>query len=172
MNEIEKIEQFYSDLVPPLYRFVRNIVVNSHDAEDVVADTFVKIIELAYTEKSIPSKAFCFTVARNLAIDFLRRKKKITYNSVFIDELQLSANIDVFEDISLSEDLATIEKHLSEFPELPSNVFYLRYFHDLSFKEISKIMNISENNARIITFRVKKKLRNTFDELRRKTDER
>ena len=62
-----------------VYRFVRSIVVDEHDAEDVTQTVFVKLIRVIrnYRRDSVPFAAWLTRVARNAAIDHLRERRPI-----------------------------------------------------------------------------------------------
>jgi RNA polymerase sigma-70 factor (ECF subfamily) len=62
-----------------VYRYVRSIVVDEHDAEDVTQTVFVKLIRVIrnYRRDSVPFAAWLIRVARNAAIDHLRERRPI-----------------------------------------------------------------------------------------------
>jgi len=152
-------EELFQSLSIPLYNFLYNILKNKHDAEDIVADTFVRILEIVYVDGKVPNKPLCFTIARNLAIDFLRRKKKVSYDSVAIEGMQITDDLDVFEEVNKMFEENDVDGLIKQLPEVYANIFYLRFYHDLSFKEIGDIMEFSENNARVMYFRARNKLK-------------
>jgi RNA polymerase sigma-70 factor, ECF subfamily len=62
-----------------VYRFVRSIVSDEHDAEDVTQTVFVKLIGVIekYRRESVPFAAWLIRVARNAAIDHLRERRPV-----------------------------------------------------------------------------------------------
>lgn len=153
------IELIFSKLALPMQRFVFNIVKNNHDAEDLVADTFVRILEYVNTNHAVPEKALCFAIARNLSFDFLRRKKKIQLLFDQNELLGIEDNTDVFEEVNELIEKESVERLIHNLPELYSNVFYLKYTYDMSFIEIGNVMGVKENNARVLYFRARNKLK-------------
>lgn len=71
----------YSDDV---YRFVRSIVSDEHDAEDVTQTVFVKLIKVIgkYRRESVPFAAWLIRVARNAAIDHVRERRPVPCEEV------------------------------------------------------------------------------------------
>jgi RNA polymerase sigma-70 factor (ECF subfamily) len=62
-----------------VYRFVRSIVSDEHDAEDVTQTVFVKLIGVIgkYRRESVPFAAWLIRVARNAAIDHVRERRPV-----------------------------------------------------------------------------------------------
>jgi len=161
------IDELFYDLSLPLQKFIFNIVKNRHDAEDLVADTFVRIIEYIDSNSEFPSKALCYAIARNLSIDFLRRKKKVYVPSDEEFMLYIQDECDVeseVEEIIINE---YIEELVSEMPEVYSNIFLLKFSDELSFLEIGSVMGIKENHARVMYYRAKNKLKKIIEERKR-----
>lgn len=165
----ENIDVLFYNIAVPLQRFIYNIVKNEHDAEDLLADTFVRIIEYIDGNSEFPPKAVCYTIARHLSIDFLRRKRKVFVpsNNDFMLEVQDQCSVEgEVEDIIMNE---YIEVIVGELPELYANIFLLKFYDELSFLEIGNVMNVKENHARVLYYRAKNKLAKLFEE--RKTYE-
>jgi RNA polymerase sigma-70 factor, ECF subfamily len=62
-----------------VHRFVRSIVIDEHDAEDVTQTVFLKLIRVIgkYQRESVPFAAWLIRVARNAAIDHLRERRPV-----------------------------------------------------------------------------------------------
>ena len=137
------------------YSYIYFSVRNDELAEDIFQETFVKAIvtlqQGRYTENG-KFAAWITRIAHNLIIDLFRQEKN--ENVVSNDETE----IDLFNDIKLSD--ANIEtklvneqvlrdvRRLVEFlPDNQREVVYMRFYQDLSFKEISEITGVSINTA-------------------------
>lgn len=163
-KEHNLIDESFRELAIPLYKFVFNILKKQHDAEDIVSDTFVRTLEIVYSSNELPQRPLYFTIARNLAIDFLRRRKKINYNSEVIENITIADDTDVFDEVNRIAENEEVEKLIGTLPDVYANVFYLRFSQYLSFEEIGKVMDMSENNARVIYFRARTKLKKMIAE--------
>ena len=153
------IELTFYELAVPLQRFIYHIVKNNHDAEDLVADTFVRILEFATINNALPNKPLCFTIARNLSFDFLRRKKKVQLLFEPKELLEIEDDTDVFEEVNELIEMESVVRLIHILPEMYANVFYLKYTYEMSFLEIGTIMGMKESNARVMYFRARKKLK-------------
>lgn len=162
-EQAETIEDLFKQLSIPLTKFANHILRNNYDAQDMVAETFVRAIEHICIYNELPGKAFYFKVIRNLSIDTLRRKKRITYMEESEMILEAQDQCDVFEEVyeRITEEL--FDQLLKQLCERYANVFYLRYQCDLSFKEIGSIMEIDEGNARILYHRARKKIATLYE---------
>ena len=142
----------YKDKV---YSYIYFSVRNDELAEDLFQETFVKAIvtiqQGRYTENG-KFISWITRIAHNLVIDFFRQERN--ENVVSNDETE----VDLFNNIKLSD--ATIEtqlvnnqvlsdvRRLVDFlPDNQREVVYMRFYQDLSFKEISEITGVSINTA-------------------------
>lgn len=75
----EGIRFLYVRYSTDVYRFVRSIVGDEHDAEDVTQTVFLKLMSVIgrYRREAVPFAAWLIRVARNAAIDHLREKRPI-----------------------------------------------------------------------------------------------
>lgn len=153
----------YKDLIFFINRYVNDI----HTAEDLAEDTFVKLLENKKRFDSSRSslKTFLFTVGKNLALDYLRKNKKIAFS------LSLSENTDIpSEELELADYIIKKENSrllysaVKNLPSLESKVIHLLYFENMSYKEISKILEIPVKNlyelSRAAKEKLEKKLKN------------
>jgi hypothetical protein len=109
----EALGFLYARYADNVYGYVRSIVRDSHDAEDVTQQVFAKLIRVIgkYEERDVPFFAWVMRVARNLAVDHLRRQRTIPVEEV-CTTTEHSGDPD--RDQRLSEDL---REALSELPK-------------------------------------------------------
>lgn len=138
-----------------LFSYICFIVRNRDLADDIFQETFVKaIVTLQKGGYSGSGKfgAWLTRIAHNLMIDYFRQTKN--ENLISNDESEL----DLFNDSSLSESniedemicsqtLEDIRRLVNQLPENQREVVFMRYYQDLSFKEISDITGVSINTA-------------------------
>jgi RNA polymerase sigma-70 factor (ECF subfamily) len=138
-----------------LYAYIFYTVRDHEMAEDVFQETFFKAITTIrqgrYTETG-KFKAWLTRIAHNLIIDFFRQKKN--ENTVSNDGYE----IDLLNNSSLSEDTVEMEmvkaqvfndvkKLIGFLPDVQREVLEMRYYRDLSFKEIADATGVSINTA-------------------------
>jgi len=135
------------------YCFLR--VSEREIAIDIMQDTFTKYWNvLLKGEKVENDTALLFTIAKNLIIDWYRKKK-----SVSLDALSENDDGDDFEEFSLIDDTKNIIELETEGRYLIDSIkklsksyqqaVYLRYVEDLSPVEIGKILGVSESAASV-----------------------
>lgn len=138
-----------------LYSYILKIVKNEEIANDVFQETFIKIITTLkqgkYTENG-KFGAWLTRIAHNLIIDFYRQEK--SENSVSTDDetTNLLNRRDLceenVEDIIINDQIrADVRKIIDALPEPQREVVMMRYYSDMSFKEIADTTGVSINTA-------------------------
>ena len=137
-----------------LFNFIYSKVLDRDIADDIFQDTFVKVIKTlkrgVYNEegKFLP---WMMRIAHNLVIDHFRKKNRIPLfeNSDNFDIFQLisdgSLNV---ENAIIDEQIVTdLQKIIIELPHDQKEVLMMRFYRDMSFKEIANITGVSINTA-------------------------
>ena len=146
-----------------LLMFKANNILNDYSlAEDAVSEAFLRVYKNLHKindPDSGETTSFLIIIVRNTSINILN-KNKYTYTSdiSMSEENDLQDSYDLEENIvseTITEGMLQVVDKLNE--EL-KNCFLLMYAYDLSYKEIGKILNISENNVAVRIHRAKKKL--------------
>jgi RNA polymerase sigma-70 factor (ECF subfamily) len=132
------------------YRLVRYLiyVLGRRDhVDDLVQETWIRVVERgsSYNGHS-PFQAWLFTIARNLAIDHLRKKKNISLDSSEDSESEKSAPSDFlvstapspFELAARTEDAAKLAKSMATLQPIYREALLLRFQESFSLEEISK----------------------------------
>lgn len=156
------------------YRLIRYIIYNivKDDAmtADLVSVTFTKIFErLHYFEKQISFEAWIKTIAVNTAIDFLRASKH-NQSDVSIDNEDNFIQIEDSDDdpenkIIHTESLEILKQSLPLLRYKYRNLIELRYFQNLSYKDLSKHLNVPIGTIKSDLNKAKKKLREIFQKV-------
>lgn len=130
------------------YNFIYRLTGNAHEAEDITQDTFVKAWKnLKHYKTNEPFKPWLLKIARNAAIDWMRKKKNLTFSD-FEDkegENVLTATIADSEPLPHEmmvrmEDAIFLDTLLEKLPPSYREVVLLRYGEDLTFDQIRKIL--------------------------------
>lgn len=130
----------------PLYWKVRRIVLNHEDANDVLQNAFLKIWNNldTFQGKSALS-TWLYRIAINEALDFVRRQKNVNSATVSTeDELGVAARLMGDDYFDGDEAQARLQEAVARLPEVQRTVFTLKYFDELKYSEISKILDTSE----------------------------
>lgn len=138
-----------------VYSYIYFIVRNHELAEDIFQETFMKAIitlkQGRYTENG-KFRAWINRIAHNLIIDYFRQEKN--EQTVSNDEYEVDLfNNRKFSDGTIEDDLvrsqilSDVRRLVEYLPEAQKEVLILRYYKDLSFKEIADITGVSINTA-------------------------
>lgn len=142
-----------------IFRYVFQRVEDEDTAGDVTSVVFSKaLFNLSkYQFRGVPFSAWLFRVAQNELNQLFRQNKvqKVvnipTENLPQIDE-------DAGEE-GLEERIEDLKKAMKELDKDELELLEQRYFENRSYKEMSEILDMEENNARVKTFRVVQKLK-------------
>ncbi|KAA6302152.1 MAG: ECF RNA polymerase sigma factor SigW [Candidatus Ordinivivax streblomastigis] len=138
-----------------VYSYIYFIVRNREMAEDIFQETFVKAITTIkqgrYTEAG-KFRAWINRIAHNLIIDYYRQEKNeqtISNDDCDVDLWNNAKLSDgTIEDEMVKEQiLSDVKKLINYLPDNQKEVLLLRYYQDLSFKEIADITGVSINTA-------------------------
>ena len=146
-NDKEKrqgFEQIVRQYSEKLYWTVRRIVINHDDANDVLQNVFIKVWKsIGDFEQRASLPTWLYRIAVNESLDFLRRQKKTAEISAD-EEPTVAAKLlaDDFFDGEHTE--ALLQEAIAQLPDVQSVVFNLRYFDEMKYSDISKMLNTSE----------------------------
>lgn len=117
----------------------------SCDVDDILQDAYVKILQARREQVLASPKAFLFAVARNLALDQLRRRKVATANGVVSPESLdlIDEAADVSETAARNQELEMLTEAIQSLPDRCRQIFTLRKIYGLSQSDIASKLGIS-----------------------------
>lgn len=147
-------DRWFSEEVQPhessLRAYLRSVFPALPDIDDLVQESYARLIRARETNRIGYAKAFLFTTARNAALDFFRRRKVVTIEGV--DDL---GGLNVVEDrpdtgdaVSRQQELALLAQAVRTLPERCRHVLTLRLLYGMSQKQIAEEMHISEHTVK------------------------
>ena len=145
------------------------ILHSREDSEECVNDTYMKAWETIPPKSPAKLSAYLGKITRNFAIKrYEKRTAEKRANgelSLALDELAecIPANEDTEHTVLSGELTRILDAFLSELPTESRKIFMRRYFYLSSAKEIARDLHMTENNVRIILFRVRGKLKDTLE---------
>ncbi len=159
-GDSEAFAFFYDHYVKQIYRFISLKVASRQIAEDLTQDVFLKAWQYLVDQKHIKNfQAFIYRIARNTVIDYYRQNKVENLPlEDFAEKEELSEDAmpeQIDSDIDAEKLLQYLQKLKPEYQE----VLLLRYVEDLSFEEISEIVQKDKNNVRVLLHRAMTKLK-------------
>lgn len=149
----------YSDRI---YRYVFIHTGNPYLAEDITGEVFLRVWKKWKDIKQDFFQAFLYKVARNILIDYWRKKKE---EKEFSLEESIEAGIepyrdeDLIERIQKNDNIKKLNKAILGLPKNLKDVIILRFIEEMSAREASEVLGITEVNVRVLQFRALKKMR-------------
>lgn len=138
----QQVQQWYEQYKTGIFRFVLSILKNASLAEDVLQETFLKLLSGKYTVHEGKEQAWLYKVARNLSYDILRNQSR----EVVLTDQQ---NRESYAYIELIAGLDLTEKE----------IVTLKIVGGLTHKEIAKVMGLTVHASKKRYERAIQKLR-------------
>ena len=132
-------EKLYQRYINQVVRYLHSRLGNMGDAEDVAAQAFLAAYESfsSFKEDGVFS-AWLFTIARNKAVDHLRKNRKIAD----LDEADLADPEETPETkVESSQELDSISRLIGALPVRDQELLRLRYVADLSYAEMAALLH-------------------------------
>ncbi len=151
------LDKYWKDI----YRFQKSRINNQNDAEDITIQTFAKAFD--NLEKYNPEydfKNWLLMMSKQVYIDYQRKKKhrfvslKENKEVLQLPDQELTAD----DKMILEQNLIELKKAINQLKPHYREVIELRYFNDLSYKEIAEKIGEPLNNVKIKLLRAKKLL--------------
>ena len=151
MDKTKKFQKVYEEQSDAIFRYCLFRVSERETAIDIMQESFMRYWDsLSKREKIDNDKAFLFTIARNLVIDWYRKKKSVSLEAMNAkygddnDDFDLSDGL-TLNDLELSAEARTLIGKINLLQPTNRQVVYLRYVEDLGPKEIAQILKLSPN---------------------------
>lgn len=158
-NDKLKFEYVYNKYKKLMLYKAYDVLKNYSLAEDAASEAFIRVYRNLHKIDDPDSNrtvAFLVTIVKNVSITMLTRQKN--NSSVDIDEFEAESDFNL-EEFVISEAMSeSILNLLDELKEELRTIFILKYAYSMSHKEISGVLNISENNVTVRLHRAKQKL--------------
>lgn len=161
-EEEDLINKIFSKMNKKMYNISYKKLESKADAEEAVAQTFLKIIKHIEKISKLPCpqiEPYCVVILKNEANNIIRQRKKETYAEDLDSSLYNNQIYEIEEEFIRSADKEKLLFCVNKLSDDEKNLIYLRYVNDMSFKEISGLLGITEEAAKKRSQRILKKLR-------------
>jgi RNA polymerase sigma-70 factor, ECF subfamily len=160
----------------PVFNFILRYVGLRETAEDLMQETFLRVIKGAEAyQRQAKFTTWLYTIARNLCVDQSRRakhRKAQSLDAPMNNSADSGTLLDVVAAVEMASDRQVVSKQLhirlhaalARLSEEQREVFLMREFLDLPFKEIAEVVGVPENT-------VKSRMRYALEKLRLELDE-
>jgi RNA polymerase sigma-70 factor (ECF subfamily) len=137
-----------------IYGFIYSKIPDRSVCDDIFQDTFIKVIKTLRTKgyneegKFLP---WVMRISSNLVIDYFRHNKKMPFqretDEYSIFNFMTDSTLSIENQLIQSQVVLDLRKIVEKLPEDQREVIKMRFYEDLSFKEISEITGVSINTA-------------------------
>ncbi|RDY29234.1 RNA polymerase sigma factor [Romboutsia weinsteinii] len=162
---VSKFEYIYENYKKTMHYKAFEILKDKQLSEDAVHESFIRLIKYINENKiedvtSNKTKGLVIVIVKRVSINIYNKVKK---ENEKIDRLQ---DISTFTDINLEtlETFSEIEIAILKLPDTYQEIFLLKFFHQLSDKEISKVLNIRQDTVRKRVSRGRQRLKEILSE--------
>ena len=146
---------------PQVWATAYRLLGNHADAADCFQETFLSALEVSKREKIRNFPALLTRICTTRAIDQLRQRIRNSRRHI------ADADMDVIADaerhpgaqIGVEELSAQLQDAIAQLPEQEAQVFCLRHFNDMSYKQIAKQLGIRLSKTGVLLHRARKRLR-------------
>jgi RNA polymerase sigma factor (sigma-70 family) len=156
---VKDFNKIYEALFPIIFRVAYRIVGTADIAEDVTHDAFIKYYE---RKEPLPdldqTKYWLIRVVKNLSLNYTKKRarEKRAYEKYRDNTYR---HPESGEDITLKKEMSKdVKEALDMLPENLRLVLVLKEYADLNYKEIGKVLGISEGNVKVRVFRGRERL--------------
>lgn len=128
-----------------LYWHIRRIVISHEDADDVIQNTFIKIWKNLHNFKGESQLyTWFYRIATNESITFINNRKKRVVVSMDDTDEHLINTLKADKNFNASAAEWKLQQAILMLPEKQRIVFNLRYFDEMPYEEMSKILDTTE----------------------------
>jgi RNA polymerase sigma-70 factor (ECF subfamily) len=159
--DLAALVETYSSL---LFRVAHSVLRSRNEAEDVVQDVFVRVLEHHRSLTAVRDmRVWLVRVAWNLAIDRRRRIRPEQFDEGFAESL-VGRNLPADEALNEAQRLRFVLRELERLPKAERNVLLLSVVEELGTAEIAEVLGRSESAVRALLFRARTRLRERLEE--------
>jgi RNA polymerase sigma-70 factor (ECF subfamily) len=152
-------KKLYDAAFPVLFRVAWRIAGSREAAEDLCHDAFSRLYE---KDMSFPSlddaKYWLIRVVKNIALNYANRKQREVriYEKVLYESKREQTGSE--GELAKKETVKDVRKALEKLPSTFRDVLILKEYTEFNYKEIGRILGISEGNVKVRIFRARERL--------------
>lgn len=149
----------YNRYFEPIFRFIFRRTSDEDLTADICSQVFLKAMQRIgeYQYKGVPFSAWLYRIASNEVSQHFRSVQK--NRTVSIEEGNLSDMFEELKENQSEQHRAMLLKALDSLKEPDLQIIEMRFFEQRPFKEIANILEITESNAKVKTYRILERLK-------------
>ncbi|WP_313339558.1 RNA polymerase sigma factor [Sedimentibacter sp.] len=164
----DKFEYIYTNYRYTMLYEASQVLKDEHMAEDAVHESFIKIIQII-SKISLKNcnklRRFLVLIVRHKSIDMIRKNDKV--KNIPIDDISdtnVELRDDVFDKVMSVQGVKCLMEIITELDEIYRIPLELSILYGYSHREISEILDLSENLVRIRIFRARQQVKKKYEQ--------
>jgi RNA polymerase sigma-70 factor (ECF subfamily) len=158
--DLTALVETYSAL---LFRVAYSMLRSRAEAEDVVQDAFVRVLEHRRTLPEVREmRVWLVRIAWNLSIDRRRRRQPEPMDATFAESL-VANNISAEKALDQSQRIQAVLRELERLPKIERHILLLSSLEELDHREIAAVLGRTESAVRALLFRARTRLRERLE---------
>ncbi|MNU58152.1 ECF RNA polymerase sigma factor SigD [compost metagenome] len=158
-----RFEPLYRKYYDSILRYLKQRMEDPEQAHDVASQVFIKAIKnlSKYEDRGVPFGSWLYRIAKSELYQSYRETQ--SNRTVSMEHVQIPTfDTLFFENQEFEHNQSLLLAAMQKLKEEQLKLIEMRFFEQLSFKEIGETIGITENNAKVKTFRALEKLREYF----------
>jgi RNA polymerase sigma factor (sigma-70 family) len=144
----QDFKSFYQTTLTPLRRYLATVLGNPHEAQDIAHDAYMRTYTAMQGQAISQPKAFLFTTARRLALNFrIRRGGRMRPEENTVLDRQAADTPDAGQITMARQERAAMEAAIAGLPEGCREVLVIRTMEELSHQEIADRLGLSRSTV-------------------------
>ena len=154
-----RFRPLYERYYEPIFRYIYRRTAEEPLTADICSQVFLKAMQKlgGYSYKGVPFSAWLYRIASNEVTQHYRNAQK--QRVVSIQEGRLEEMAEEMDEFDYQVHRNALLGALDKLQQKDVEIIELRFFEQRSFREVANILNITENNAKVRTYRVLDKLK-------------
>lgn len=150
-GRIESFEAIVNQYEMTILKFIYSMIKDKEASEDITQEVFITVYNKLDTfDDRYKFSNWILRIAKNKCIDYVRKYRKI--NEENIDDIKsmaiTSKEISPEQTLEFKETKRSIEEYINRLEHMDRQIIMLRYLKEVTFNDISKILDISESSVK------------------------
>jgi RNA polymerase sigma-70 factor (ECF subfamily) len=158
---LETFKTFIKNNQNKLYRFALSITKDPATAQDVVQEVFIKIWNQIQKVEIENPVAWAVRLTRNLSIDKTRLKSR-SFDSLGIASGIQNQTSDPMQQTMEKDAVNKIHQFIEELPAKQRNIIHLREIEEMTYDEISEVLELPIEQVKVYLYRARKVIRQKY----------
>lgn len=156
-NKRRKFAKMYEEYADDIFRYIYVRTQDKELAEDMLSETFTKALSKLDTFDFKQPRPWLYTIARNVMHDHWRKKSSVNLDEAIEVVDEEAKTVEEVADHNAMVDV--LKKALHTLPDQHREIIELKFFRNLSSKDIAATLDLTPENVRIIQHRALKALK-------------